>query len=425
MPIWSQVESSATGSPPSSDDPMLTPPSVSGQIYPTATASETRSNFLRAGMNFGTAYDDNVFGAGSLTPVADIAYTIRPTISLDQEKPRLHQIFTYSPGFTLYQHTSSRNEADQNASEIIEYRLTPHISVSVRDLLRKSTNVFNEPYAGVSGSTQPPTSIVVAPFADQLSNSASGEISYQFSSNSMIGGGGVSSIVNYLDPAQASGVSDSNSRGGSAFWNRRLTSTQNVGLMYQYSSMAASTQGINSETHSQTIYSFYTLYLKPSFSLSVSGGPQHFDVTESGLPLAASWAPAVTASVSWQVSRANIAASCSRTVDGAGGLLGAFKSTAASASARWQAARAWTVGATVSYGIQKNAVPALPLLTNGGHTLSGIFTVQHPIGERLTAECGYARLHQSYSGLGAISENPDSNREYISISYQFARPLGR
>ena len=425
MPIWSQVESSATSSAPSSEDAMRTPPSVSGEFYPTATASETRSNSLRAGMYFGTAYDDNVLGAESLTPVADIAYTIKPTISFDQVKSRLRQTFTYSPGFTLYQHTSSRNEADQNASANLEYRLSPHISVSVRDFLRKSTNVFNEPYAGVSGSTQPPTAIFVAPFANQLSNSASGETSYQFSSKAMIGGSAVSTIVNYLDPAQASGVSNSNSRGGSAFWNRRLTSTQNIGVTYQYSSMAASTQDINSETHTQTIYSFYTLYLKPSFSLSVSGGPQHFDVTESGLPTAASWAPAVTASVAWQASRANVAVSYSRTVDGAGGLLGAFKSTTANASARWQMARAWTVGATANYGIQKNVLSALLSPTNGGHTISGILTIQHPIGERLTAECGYERLHQSYTGLGAISENPDSNREYISISYQLARSLGR
>jgi hypothetical protein len=285
--------------------------------------------------------------------------------------------------------------------------------------------VFNEPFAGVSGSTQPPTAIVVAPFANQLSNSASGEITYQFSGNSMIGGGAVSTIVNYLDPAQASGVSNSDSRGGSAFWNRRLTSTQNIGVTYQYWSMEASTQGTRSETHLQTIYPFYTLYLKPSFSLSVSGGPQHFDVTEPGLPPAASWTPAVTTSVSWQVSRANIAASYSRIVDGAGGLLGAFKSTAASTSARWQAARAWTLGATASYAIQKNVLPTVLLLTNGGHTLSGVFTIQHPLGERLTAECGYARLHQSYSGLGAISQNPDSNREYISISYHLSRSLGR
>jgi hypothetical protein len=380
---------------------------------------------LRAGINFQTAYDDNVLGAESLTPVADITYTIRPTISLDQVKSRLHQTFTYSPGFTLYQRTRGRNEADQNASETFQYQLSPHISVNFRDSLRKSTNVFNEPFAGISGSTQPPTAIVVAPFANQLSNSATGEISYQFSRKAMIGGSVVSTIVNYLDPAQASGVSNSNSRGGSAFWNRRLTSTQNVGLMYQYSSMAASTQGINSETHSQTIYSFYTLDLGPFLSLSVSGGPQHFDVAESGLPPSASWVPAITASVSSQASHAAIAASYSRTVDGAGGLIGAFELTTASASARWQVAHGLTVGATSRYGILKSLLPSLLSQTNGGHTFSANLTVQHPIGERLTAECGYERLHQSYSGLGTISGNPDSNREYISISYQFARPLGR
>jgi hypothetical protein len=47
------------------------------------------------------------------------------------------------------------------------------------------------------------------------------------------------------------------------------------------------------------------------------------------------------------------------------------------------------------------------------------------MGEHFNAEIGYARLHQSYSGVAVISSNPDSDREYVSITYQFTRPLGR
>jgi hypothetical protein len=38
---------------------------------------------------------------------------------------------------------------------------------------------------------------------------------------------------------------------------------------------------------------------------------------------------------------------------------------------------------------------------------------------------GYTRLHQSFNGIAAIATTPDTNREFISISYQFSRPLGR
>jgi hypothetical protein len=50
--------------------------------------------------------------------------------------------------------------------------------------------------------------------------------------------------------------------------------------------------------------------------------------------------------------------------------------------------------------------------------------VQRLFGEHLNAQLGYTRLHQSYN-VTAIATNPDTNREFVSISYQFARPLGR
>src|SRR5580698_7480105 len=112
IPAWSQVEPSATGPPPPSEEAMQTPPPVSGETYPNVTGSETRSNEMRAGLNFQTAYDDNVLGFTSTSPIGDIAYSIRPTIVLDRVTPRFHQNFSYSPDFTLYQRTSARNEAD-------------------------------------------------------------------------------------------------------------------------------------------------------------------------------------------------------------------------------------------------------------------------------------------------------------------------
>ncbi len=426
LPVWSQVEPSATGPPPSSGDEMRTPPPVSGEAYPTGTGSEARSNYLRGGFTLNTAYNDNAFAGAAGQPVNDVTYSINPTFTLDQSTPRTNLSFTYSPGFTIYQPTSGLNAMNQNATAGFQYRLTPHARMSLHDSFAQTSNVFEQPYGGVSGSTQSPTAAVVAPFADQLSNAASGELSYQFSRNGMIGGSGTSTMLNYPNPAQASGLSsNSNSRGASAFYNLRLSSTQYIGLTYQYSRMSASLANAPSETQVHTINSFYTLYLRNGLSLSISGGPQHFDVVQSPLLASASWTPAVTASVGWQRSRTNVAASCSRTVSGAGGLVGAFQSESANANASWQLARTWTVGAAASYTNQKNVLPAFVSSTQGGHTVSGNVSVQHPIGKQFTAGFGYSRIHQSYGGIAVISENPDSDRVFVSVSYQFSRPLGR
>src|SRR5215475_8682737 len=186
MPIWPQT-GGIGGS--GGATLMQTPPPVSGQAYST-TVGDARSNYLHAGFAVTTAYTDNVLLGSGASPVSDVSYSIFPTIALDQTTSRLHQTLTYSPGFTFYQRTSSRNEADQNLALDFQYRLSPHVTASLQDEFRKSSNVFNQPYpfagGAVSGSTQAPLVPVLAPVADQISNNAGAVVTYQFSRNGMI-----------------------------------------------------------------------------------------------------------------------------------------------------------------------------------------------------------------------------------------------
>ena len=96
-----------------SETPMLTPPPVSGQSYPVAPASQERSNYVRGGVTFTSAYSDNVLGATgpSSAPVSDVSYSMWPTLALDETTTRLHWTVNYAPGFTFYQRTSARNQA--------------------------------------------------------------------------------------------------------------------------------------------------------------------------------------------------------------------------------------------------------------------------------------------------------------------------
>ena len=172
LPVWAQTESSPvqqpvpamvgvnnstapaeTYNPDTSGDRMVTPPPVSGQAYPVMLTSEGRSNYLQLGLVFTGAYSDNVLGsAAGGKPVSDQSYSIGPMISLDETTPRMHTVLSYAPGFTFYQHTSSRNEADHNASIEFEYRLSPHVTFSATDSFQKSSNVFNQPARSFRGS---------------------------------------------------------------------------------------------------------------------------------------------------------------------------------------------------------------------------------------------------------------------------------
>lgn len=430
-PVWCQVDTNETeaNANPQDESRMLTPPPVNGQAYPTATAAETRSNYLRGGLTFNSAYSDNVFAGYAPNPVSDVSYSVWPTIALDETTSRLSSTLTYSPGFTFYQRTSAYNQMDQNLGLNLQYRLSPHVTASVRDSFQKTSNVFNQPdvtATGVYGTPQPPTLAVVPPLADTLTNSANAQLTYQFSASGMIGASGTFTNLHFPNQSDVPGLYDSSSRGGSAFYSRRLSRKHYIGATYQYSRMLAYTTGAPSQTETHTVFAFYTIYLKSNLSVSLSGGPQYYDTAQYlFFPASHSWSPAATASLGWQGRHTSFAGSYSRIVTGGGGLVGAFHSNSANASARWQLARTWNAGTAASYGIYQSITPFFFLANPGGHTISGTVSLQHQIGEHFNAQLGYTRVHQSFGGISAIATNPDTNREFVSISYQFTRPLGR
>jgi hypothetical protein len=435
VPAWSQVTASAVEYTANSADETLmqTPPPVSSETYPTEVGVETRSNYLHAGVSLSTAYNDNVLAGSGATPISATSYTIWPTIALDMTTSRFHQTLTYSPGFTFYHGKDAQNESDQNLDFDLQYRLSPHVTASFRDTFRKSSNAFNQPYllsgGAVSGSTQSSITAIVVPAVDQINNIADAELTYQFAMNDMIGGSGNFTNLDYPNAATVPGLYNSSYRGGSVFYSHRLSNTVYLGETFQYSeTIGSSPSGQNnaqSETRSQTFLSFCTIYLKPNLSFSISGGPQRFVFTQSSLPTSESWAPTITASIGWQERHTSFAASYTQAVSGGGGLLGTYHSDSGNLSARWQIARTWTIGSQASYAITNNVSSSMSQANPGGYGVSATFSAQHPINQHFNMEFGYTRIHQSYSSVAAISNAPDSNREYVSIVYQFSRPLGR
>ena len=428
-PLLAQVEPSATGGVSASDDDsqMMVPPPLSGRAYPVAVGSEARSNYLSGGLVFTTAHNDNVLTGQNSAPVSDETYAIEPTIMLERKIPRQMETFSYSAGFTFYQKLSVLNAVNQNAAVDYEYRLTRHATVEVQDSFSQNSNAFNSanPFVvgGVSGSPDAPNNPVIAPFASQIFNATSGRIGYQFSRSAMVGASGSYSLLHYGDGTQYSGLFNSDSKSGSGFLNRRLGGQQYIGLIYQYSN--TQTHPVETFTTTHTIFGFYTIYVKRVLSFSVVGGPQHFDSTQVNAPPATNWTPAISGSMGLQGRRTSLSANYSRVVSGGGGLLGAYHSNNAGLSARWLIAKNWDAGVSGEYSIYKSVSPVPTAFNQGGHTISGTASVQHLIGEHFNIQGGYSRLHQNYSGIAEVFRAPDSNREFISVSYQFSRPLGR
>jgi hypothetical protein len=443
-PLWSQVDNPptqpvaayGTGSgTDNSDSRMLTPPPVSGQSYPTSGTARERSNYVRAGLAFTSAYTDNAVGSLNGKPVSDISYSVAPFIGLDETTSRLHLITTYAPGFTFYQKTSSRNEADQNVSLDLQYRLSPHVTFSARDGFQKSSSVFNQPdlasAGAVSGGAQEPNLSVIAPIAAFYRNAGNVGIAYQFAANGMLGANGTFTNLHYPNQADVSGLFDSSSQGGSVFASFRISKMHYIGASYQYQRlMSYPTEGQN-ETQTHTVFFFYTLYATSRLSVSAFGGPQLSDTVvpptpplQIQPPSSRAWNPAVGGSINWQSRLNSFALSYSHVISGGGGLMGAVHMDSATALIHSQITR--NLSASLNGGYAQNDLVASSLgATNNGHTVSGTAELQRQIGQSVSVQAGYTRLHQNYGSVAVLSVTPNTNREFVSISYQFSRPLGR
>jgi len=445
-PLWSQTDpSAATGSAGTSETtangPMVAPAPVSGEGYSMEFASETpRTNYLRGGLIFGTAYDDDVVSVSSQA-ASDVSYSISPTISFDQTRSRFRWNLSYSPGFTFYQKYSSLNQSNQNVATKFSYRLSPHVTFSAQEAFSKSLGGYVGPCeigtGGSCGALQSPNTSIVAPATDTLNDSSSAQITYQFSPGGMVGVTGNFSELRYPDQGDVPGLHGSSATGGSAYYTHRLSGKHYIGATYQYQKYLTHSDGVvtlvGPATLTQSLMLFYTLYLQRSLSLSVFGGPQYSD-TYGGLctlpgctalmvPPVRSWSPGGGGSFNWQGQRNAAIANFARKISDGGGLQGAVTFTSADASVhhRFSPVFSGTVGA--DYSVNK-VLAAGASDGNGGHSISGTVTLQRTFGEHFNATLGYLRLHQSYD-IQAISSVPNRNRVWFSIGYQFERALGR
>jgi hypothetical protein len=428
MPLWSQVEPSASGGGFDLDDShMMTPPPVSQDAYPVVIGTEMRSNYLSGGLVFTTAYVDNLVGGDS--PTSDEMYSVFPTISLDRRTARQGESLNYSPGFNFYQHDSQLNGISQSGSGGYRYHLSPYAVIVFGDSFQQNYNLFNQgnPFSssGITGTPGSPNTALIAPFENQLTNTSSGGIDYQYGRNAMIGGSGSYSSLHYANATTTTGLDDAGTTDASAFYSRRIGRSQYVGVVYEFSKDI--THPIDTYSVTNAVFGFYTHYFTRSFSLSVLGGPESYTTWAPLVPHRSSWTPAVQGSFGLQRPRSTVSASYSYIVSGAGGLAGTYKSTLANVSARFSLTRTWTIGGSAGYSnfdsaISNQGVSGIDL---GGRTISAGATVEHRISEKLNAIAGYQYFHESYPSIAIASSDPNSNRGFIGITYQFNRPLGR
>jgi hypothetical protein len=417
-PVWSQVDA---GAPPAAEEPMVTPSPVNVEGPSLAfVAEQEHTNYLRGGLSFSPDYDDGL----PFSAAGDVSYSVRPSVAIDKSGARLHWILFYSPGFTFYQRNTSLNQSDHDLAAEFQYRLSPHVTLTLIDGLTKSSG-FSYPFdpnliGAETGIFQSPNQSVISPLGDTIFNNADGQITYQFSANGMIGISGTETEQDYLHPTQVSGLLNSSTRGAMAFYTRRLSGKHYIGATYQFQQLLSHPNG--TETQSHGAFLFYTLYANPMLSLALFGGSQHFEISGLGIPTKLGWSPAGGAALGWQGLHTSANLGFARRVSDGGGLVSAVFSNSANLSIRHQLTKNLTMGLVGGYATNSLVDPTLP--GNGGHTVSGSLSLQRTMGEHFSVQLGYARSYQSYSNIPAISGIPSRNRAWVSFLYNFQRPLG-
>ena len=417
---------------------VLTPPTpVNNVQMPLAFSSDgERSNYLSGSIQLGGGYNDNAL----VTPndhINNVSTVIVPRIEIRQNRERWSLDLAYSPGITINQNLSEQNQFAHSLSFATNYRLSPHVSLQLRDNFAKTNNLFS----GLFGSTAGPgplqqsNSSVITPLADSTSNNTGLGLTYQFSASSLVGVSGNYYFVNYgsiENTPGASGFIDSRSASGAAFYAHRLSNRHWLGATYNFQQFMFTPGG---RTTIHRSLGFYSLTFGSHMSLSLWAGPQYSTSFRSNLvapqpsagttALPSQWSPAAGAMFDWQGSHTSLQSEYSKQISDGGGLAEAVNMQAVNAEIRRRLTARWTARVGGAYTRNDPLHTLSSSVTAPLRSFQGTAGIEYRLTDNLGASVLYGRQQQRYEFLLLPSATANQNRVWFSLSYIFTRPLGR
>jgi len=392
-----------------------------------------RSNYLRGGVNVGAAYDDNPH----LVPTGlagNASVSIFPNISIEESTSRMRWTLGYAGGLTVNQGLTNENQQSHNLNFDSEYRLSPHVNLRVAEVFSMTTGFFdagNSP-EGVAESGGPNTSLIT-PLATQRSSLTTVEANYHFALNDLVGASGSFYDLHFTNvPAEtqaADPLTNSESASGSAFWLHRLFRGDWGGASYGFERLTFSLG--DGETSVHSFLAVNTLNLSKRITLTGFIGPQYVD--NQGLVPGAlqstqsnEWSVAGGVEGGWKNQHNSLSAGYSRTIIDGGGLLGAVRLQTVHGSFRRQLTPGWAAALTASYGTNQSLIVPFATSASSINLTSAGILLERNVGKSLGLRMGYSHDFQEQFGLPAptATQNANRNRVFVTLSYQWAKPLG-
>jgi hypothetical protein len=410
-------------------------PSLLGGVGISSTflSDMEKSNYLRAGLNVGAVYDDNplLLPAGA---VSNTSESIFPSIKIDETTSRMHWTLGYAGGLTINQKLTSQNEGSHDVNFDSQFRLSPHLNLRIAENFSLTTGLFDAGSgdSGVgTGGTNPG---LITPLATQRSNLTTVEINYHFALNDLVGASGSFSDLHFSNEGQAPGttqptvLANTQTATGSAFWLHRIFGRDWGGITYRFDRI---TFDPNDESRVHSFLAVDTWNLSNRYTLTGFVGPQYSEnqgVSVAGVlpPQTTNWSVAGGVEGSWKTAHNSLSAGFVRSISNGGGVLGAVRLQNLHANFRREFIPGWAVGLTASHGTNDSITLPPPGSASSINLTSAGATLEHNVGKSLGIRMGYSHDFQQQYGLPAPNPTLDAsrNRFFVTLSYQWAKPLG-
>lgn len=417
-------------------EPLTLPmPMKSVQAPLTVSSENQRSNILSGGFQLGSAFNDNVLATPGYH-VSNVSYLVIPRIEIRQTRERWGLDLAYSPALTVNQQLSEQNQTAHDLGLLLNYRLSPHVNLQLRDNFVRTNNLFSGLLGdNISpGPIQQPNPSLFVPLTDSTTNSSGADLTYRFGANSLVSAAGNYYFVNYGKVTGGSGAQyliDSRSASATSSIAHRFSNRHWLGMSYGFQQLMFDP---GSRTTVQRALLFYSYAMGSHMSLSFWAGPQYSTthgnsvvVTGSGDVLSyagsSKWSPGGGAQLEWQGSHTAFRAGYLRQISDGGGLAEAVITQQVDVQLQRQLGTRWSatteVGYATNHPLQRNPLSA------DFNSLRGNAGIEYKLTESVGLSLFYGRQQQRYEYPIFPTALSNQNRVWFTLAYYFTRPLGR
>jgi len=389
-----------------------------------------RTNYLRGGLSVGASYDDNPLllttGAESNT-----GYSVFPNLAMEESWPRMRWTLAYAGGLTVNQNLTNQNHGSHDLNFDSQYRLSPHVNLRVAEDFAVTTGFFDGGNGIAVSGTGGPNASLITPLATQRTNTTTVETNYHFALNDVMGASGSFYDLHFTNVPANYALANTQTESGSAFWLHRIFRHNWAGASYRFDRL---TFDPSAETLVHSFALVDTVGLSNGFTFSGFVGPQYSDNRGFAPGVGGGdtisqfqqWSMSGGVEAGWQSARTSVSTGFSRRITDGGGLLGAVRSQAAHGDLRRELLPGWAVTLGGSYGNNKALTQAFAGSAGTIDVTSVSASLERNVGKSLGLRLGYAHDFQQRSGFADPTQELDAhrNRFFITLSYQWAKPLG-